>query len=105
MPTPRDPGDTLSRGGWNGKATLVNPGKLQQPTPNNYGQPVKTGNYVGNANFEHARDAGFPMARAGNPMGTTAPLRKWVKIGHLSQGQGGAQKVTPGILGPRAGFR
>jgi hypothetical protein len=93
MPTPSTPRDTL----FTGKSTIVNPSKLTQPHANNYGQAVNTGALK--------TGQGFPAAGPGSPMGATAPARRWVKIGHLSQGQGGAQKATPNILGPRPGFR
>jgi hypothetical protein len=93
MPTPSAPRDTL----FTGKSTIVNPRTLTQPHANNYGQAVNAGALK--------TGQGFPAAGPGSPVGPTAPARKWVKIGHLSQGMGGAQKVTPGVLGPRAGFR
>lgn len=92
MPTPTGPRDSLMRG----KPTLVNPTRLQEPHANNYGQMVNAGALGTGTGF---------VQGSGTPMGTNNPLRRWTKIGHLSQGQGGAQKVTPGILGPRAGFR
>ena len=89
MPTPPTLPDRLARGGWpQGKATLVNPGKLQPPTPNNYGQPVVAG--------QRSELPGFAQTTPAAP--GRQPMR-WTKIGHLSQGR--HESREPRLQGPR----